>query len=303
MDPGHPPCEVWWSWYQECSAAGTLCLSAAACFDLVHRIVPSHLHGIPLPYLPDAMAQWSDGHDDLSPPEGTARRSQRVWDTLKVSVTAERLLENAPDVRARARLLAASSRESGAWLQALPVSSLGFRMDDNTIRVAGGLRLGSPLCRPHICHHCGAEVDHLTTHGLSCRWSEGCHFRHASLNDIVHRALSSAKVPSRLEPAGIYRCDGKRPDGVTLVPWERGKLLVWDATCTDTFAPSYTSNAASEAGAVAALAEERKKAKYVPALGCFPHIHSCRSGDNWSLWCSDTCVPKGPPPPHCLGHR
>ena len=91
---------------------------------------------------------------------------------------------------------------------------------------------------------------------------QGRHFRHASLNDIVHRALSSAKVPSRLEPAGIYWCDGKRPDGITLVPWERGKLLVWDATCTDTFAPSYTSNAASEAGAVAALAEERKKAKY-----------------------------------------
>ena len=131
-------------------APSSFLVSAAASLDLVHRIVPSHLHGIPLPYLPDAMAQWSDGHDDLSPPEGTARRSQRVWDTLKVSVTAERLLENAPDLRACARLLAASSRESGAWLQAHPVSSLGLRMDDNTIRVAVGLRLGSPLCRPHI---------------------------------------------------------------------------------------------------------------------------------------------------------
>ena len=160
--------------------------SAAACSDLVHRIVPSHLQGIPLPYLPDAMTQWSDGYDDLSPPEDTAPQSQRVWDTLKVSVTAERLLENAPDVRARARLLAASSRESGTWLQGLPVSSLSLRMDDNTIRVAVVLRLGSPLCRPHI----GAEVDHLATHGLSCRWSEGRHFRHASLNDIVHCALS-----------------------------------------------------------------------------------------------------------------
>ena len=35
--------------------------------------------------------------------------------------------------------------------------------------------------------------------------SEGRHFRHSALNDIIHRALSSAKVPSRLEPAGIYR--------------------------------------------------------------------------------------------------
>jgi len=37
---------------------------------------------------------------------------------------------------------------------------------------------------------------------------------------------------------------------------------VWDATCPDTFAPSYLPSAASEAGAVAASAEERKKTKY-----------------------------------------
>lgn len=108
----------------------------------------------------------------------------------------------------------------------------------------------------------GADVDAFATHGLSCRWSEGRHFRHSALNDIIHRALSAAKIPSRLEPAGVYRSDGKRPDGITMVPWEYGKLLVWDATCADTFAPSYLASATSEAGAVAAMAEERKKVKY-----------------------------------------
>jgi len=144
------------------------------------------------------------------------------------------------------------------------MSSLGMRMDDNTIRVAVGLRLGAPLCRTHSCHHCRAEVDCLATHGLSCRWSEGRHHRHAALNDIIHRALASAKVPSHLEPSGLYRVDGKRPDGITVVPWSCGKLFVWDATCSDTFAPSYLSSAASEAGAVAASAEERRQS--MPAL-------------------------------------
>ena len=46
-------------------------------------------------------------------------------------------------------------------------------------------------------------------------------------------------VQSRLEPTGLLRSDGKRPDGVTLAPWKCGQLLVWDATCPDTFAPSY----------------------------------------------------------------
>ena len=105
-------------------------------------------------------------------------------------------------------------------------------------------------------------VDSLATHGLNCRWNEGRHYRHAALNDIVHRALAAAKIPSRLEPSGLYRADGKCPDGITLVPWKSGRLLVWDVTCPDTFAPSYISSAIREAGAVAASAEGRKTAKY-----------------------------------------
>ena len=163
---------------------------------------------------------------NLSPPEDSAQRHQKAWDTPKVAEIAVNLLENAPDARCRARLLAASTKEAGTWLNSLPISSLGLRMDDDTIRVAIGLRLGSSLCRPHVCAHCGAEVDSLVTHGLSCRWSEGCHHRHAALNDILHRALTSARVPSRLEPSGLYRSDGKRPDGITVVPWKNGKLLV-----------------------------------------------------------------------------
>ena len=71
-------------------------------------------------------------------------------------------------------------------------------------------------------------------HGLYylCRFNAGHHFRHAN------RALSSTNVPSRLEPIGLDRADGKRPDGITMVPWSSGRLLVWDATCVDTIAPS-----------------------------------------------------------------
>ena len=49
---------------------------------------------------------------------------------------------------------------------------------------------------------------------------------------------------------------------VSLVPWERGRLVVWDATCSDSYAPSYITSAASEAGIVASQAEERKIRKY-----------------------------------------
>ena len=54
---------------------------------------------------------------------------------------------------------------SGAWLIALPVLYLGLRMDDDTVCMAVGLRLGTPLCQPHICNHCGVAMDTLSTHG------------------------------------------------------------------------------------------------------------------------------------------
>ena len=101
-------------------------------------------------------------------------------------------------------------------------------------------------------------------HGLSCRYSEGRHSRHASVNDILHRALTAAKIPSRLEPSGLSSTDGSRPDGMTIVPWRSGRPLVWDATCMprDTLAVSYRSRATCGAGRVAALAEEKKSDKF-----------------------------------------
>ena len=88
--------------------------------------------------------------------------------------------------------------------------------------MAVGLRLGVALCRPHSCQHCGAAVDQSGLHGLSCRFSTGRHYRHAALNEIIHRALTTSHIPSRLEPTGLDRSDGKRPDGITMVPWKNG---------------------------------------------------------------------------------
>ena len=106
------------------------------------------------------------------------------------------------------------------------------------------------------------DVDHLATHGLSCRHSQGRIPRHNAINDIIHQSLSASKIPSRLEPLCLHRSDGKRPDGMTMTPWSQGKFLVWDATCTDTLCASNLQRSATEAGAAAAHAETLKKKKY-----------------------------------------
>ena len=202
------------------------------------------------------------GHSH-QPPVSPGNIHQRSWDQPRVQATLDGLLDTTTDPKDRARLLAASTKESGAWLNAQPITSLGLRMDDEVVRLAVGLRLGIPLCHPHTCCHCGTLVDKQATHGLSCYKSEGGHSRHAAFSDIIKHSLAAAHIPSMLEPTGLCRSDGKRPDGVTIILWRSGRTFIWDATCTDTFAASHLNRAAREAGAIAALAEQRKKAKYL----------------------------------------
>ena len=62
-----------------------------------------------------------------------------------------------------------------------------------------------------------------------------------------------------LEPRGLYRTDGQRPDGVTKIPWEMGKQLVWDFTSVDALAPSRLNQASlCNPGPTATGAEARK---------------------------------------------
>ena len=63
-------------------------------------------------------------------------------------------------------------------------------------------------------------------------------------------------------PSGLARQDGKRPDGVTFIPWQRGKPLTWDVTVVHTLADSYVSVTARSGGAAAEQAAGRKTAKY-----------------------------------------
>ena len=58
------------------------------------------------------------------------------------------------------------------------------------------------------------------------------------LNSFIKQTLGSLYLPSVLKPHVLYRTDGKRSDGVTMTPWEKGKQLVRDVTVVDALAPS-----------------------------------------------------------------
>lgn len=160
-----------------------------------------------------------------------------------------------------ARFKAFTKPESGAWLHALPSPHLGTLLDNDSLRIAVALRLGSKVCEAHRCV-CGTILEENGHHGLSCNRCAGRFPRHHSINEIVRRAMVSANVPCILEPPGLSRTDGKRPDGLTLVPWQRGRCLLWDATCVSTFAASHLRYTIKSAGSAAENAAKFKHTKY-----------------------------------------
>ena len=210
--------------------------------------------------LTEAESQFLSMYPGSQAPSEDKASSQRQWDELANNKEFSNLINSANQVHS-ARLLAAASPHTGAWLQALPSSALGLHLDRETIRINVALRLGATVCEPHQCR-CSKFVDSLGHHGLSCKKSAGRLPRHSNLNDVVKRSLNSMGTPSRLEPVGLDRGDGKRPDGITTFPFSGGKYLCWDSTCGDTFAPSIIHESATKAGSAANKAEERKRQHY-----------------------------------------
>jgi len=69
-------------------------------------------------------------------------------------------------------------------------------------------------------------------------------------------------IPATKEAANLILQNGKRPDGITLLPWYRNKTMACDVTVPDTFAESHIGNTATEAGAAANQTAANKIAKY-----------------------------------------
>ena len=197
----------------------------------------------------DEVRAWLD--QNLVLPSNAHKQGN--WDDIQCSSAVDTLVPVLNQHRL-ACFKAAPRPESGVWLDCVPNNRFGTLIDNDTLRIGVALRVGLIVCIPQRCK-CGHIRYSPFVVPLQRR-------AHSALSDVVRRGLSAAGIPFMLEPTGLYRGDGKRPDGITVYFYSRGRCLIWDATCVNTFASSNLIRAALAAGSVADAAEVRKIAKY-----------------------------------------
>ena len=210
-----------------------------------------------MPHYTEALTKWNEINHGILPENPN---SQFFWDEINTKRIASEL--EMPNDIEKFRFQLLQNKYSGAWLNVVPSPNIGTFLNNDVIRTCIGLRLGTKICQPFVCE-CGAAVDSLGRHALKCKKNSGKWFRHANLNRIIHQGLASINTSSLLEPPGLFRDDGKkRPDGITYTAWEKGRALVWDATCADSLAPSNMTGRSKQPGMASEKAAARKHTKY-----------------------------------------
>jgi len=113
--------------------------------------------------------------------------SQRAWDKAVSNQSYKSLLVTQSEPYHQARLIASFTAHSGDWLSAMPISACGLSLNDDAVRVAVGLHLGTELGQVRKCT-CSASVETRGTHAFSCWHNSGRAQRHHFINDLISRS-------------------------------------------------------------------------------------------------------------------
>ena len=135
------------------------------------------------------------------------------------------MLNSSTDPATKARLLSTATKEAGAWLNALPLAQSW-----TTVLFA----------LPSI-YEWVLIWWKLTNVSVEQQWIERALLASAvELEELVGEYFNTKQpmklfvrlwcqlggIPSILEPVGVCREDAKKPDGMTLIPWENGQALL-----------------------------------------------------------------------------
>lgn len=110
---------------------------------------------------------------------------KQMWDVPLMNTKSEAVMSAVVQNQAdRAWLIADSSSHAGDFLNTIPNSAVGTRMDNNELCVAVALQ-------PGYTYVCGEHVESSSTYSPSSHKSAGCHYHHNSVIQLI----SIAEIP------------------------------------------------------------------------------------------------------------
>ena len=190
-------------------------------------------------------------------------RTQRHFSEAVDKHAFASLLASAPTLD-KARLLSVSGRGAGAWLGVIPSESLGYVLTPAEFTVLIKWWCGMDVFGTGIaCPGCGAAMDKVGYHALTCRHMGGFGVRHNALREIFLHFLTQADIPAEREAPSLLPGTAARPADIFVPNFAGDKPACLDFAVTHTLQPNILQRASVCGGEAAAQYEVNvKEAKF-----------------------------------------
>ena len=245
---------------------GSLDQSKELVSDILGYTPPTSVHLAPT--LEDlVMASGKDDWSSLEKVDVPLR--QRALSRVVDQACFNRLVNNAPNIRAKALALSSAIPHAGDWLLVVPSTALGLHLHDQEFRLCLQYWLGVRMLEEgSICPVCQVSTDGFGDHQVSCGGNGDRIYRHDSLRNALFSAAQSAALAPRREVPALIPGANSRPADVYLPCWKRGRPAALDVTVISPLQKLTVKGAATTQGHALDVGEGRKRAS---------HSSSCHS--------------------------
>ena len=141
----------------------------------------------------------------------------------------QHLISSAPSTRSRALALSTGLPHACDWLNVVPSSSLGLRLQDHEFRCCLCYWLGVPLHNGQFtCPECRGSADPFGDHQVGCGGNGDRISRHNAIRDVVFSAAQSEALAPSKETPNLVPDSSVRPADVLLPNWNRSRPAAVD---------------------------------------------------------------------------